>query len=341
MSSEKEVAIYHPYIDLTNGELIKTAALYWDELQTIVPESIREPYQSNLSKEAYRRGFLSPRIVHEGDDAVRKTGKEFAADIQQESVREHIIAIIRKTKRKRFTKIHFEKWNREHLFTVWATLRDEIPLSPTRNNSLLFPAPIGDAYMTRLASAVAQHDKAVPLTDLPSSHNILIDRFVDYGHTLAEAQAILAKISLQAISIRDDVPLIQILKFRDKHRDELVDFRRSIRHLSREVSSGPLENKHELIEQIVKDEVLPSKEKIKRKLTESRIAFHLPALGIALSAIIDLGASLGQNWLAEIGASTISLVATSVIARRQDRNIIREGPFGYLYRAERQFGNSR
>jgi len=340
MSSEKEVAIYYPYIDLTNGELIKTAALYWDELQTIVPESVQDPYQSPASREAYELGFLQPRIVNPEDNVVDKSGREFANDIQEETIRQRVVSLIRKTKRKRFTKVHFDKWAATHLTRVWLALRDEVPLSPMGDN-LLFPEPLGNSYMSRLASAIAQHDQTVPLTELSSYHDILIDRYADYGHISAETQAELAKVSLQAISIRENVPLVRILKFRDKHRDELANLRRSIRNLSRQVSSGPLEDKHELIEQIVKDEVLPSKEEIEGKLTEKRIAFNLSSFDIVQSAFIGLAASGAQNWLTGIAAGTISLATTSIKAWRQDRNIIREHPFGYLYKAQRQFGNSR
>ncbi len=38
-------ALYYPTIDITNETWLKTAILYWDEINTIVPSSISHPYK--------------------------------------------------------------------------------------------------------------------------------------------------------------------------------------------------------------------------------------------------------------------------------------------------------
>ena len=43
-------ALYYPTIDIQNENWLKTAILFWDEINTIVPESIREPYQLDSTK---------------------------------------------------------------------------------------------------------------------------------------------------------------------------------------------------------------------------------------------------------------------------------------------------
>ena len=96
MDNEKEIVLYYPYIDIDDASLIKTAALYWDEIQTIVPYDEYEyydkhgslpsngldPYATPISKEAKAAGFLKPRFVNPedesdfdmyGDEAVKRT----------------------------------------------------------------------------------------------------------------------------------------------------------------------------------------------------------------------------------------------------------------------------
>jgi hypothetical protein len=121
MDSEKDVALYYPYIDIDDAGLIKTAALYWDELQTIVPETaieslfdekylievegthktyriidydlpikkewINEIYKNQITKEAYDSGFLKPRMISFDDKCSNIAGDEFAEDIKQKSFR--------------------------------------------------------------------------------------------------------------------------------------------------------------------------------------------------------------------------------------------------------------
>jgi len=63
MGSKKEIALYYPYIDIDDGGLIKMAALYWDKLQTIVPQDMERPYENCHTLEAERQGFLKRREV--------------------------------------------------------------------------------------------------------------------------------------------------------------------------------------------------------------------------------------------------------------------------------------
>ena len=75
-----DVALYHPWIEPTDASMLRTAALFWDRLLTIVPEAIEEPYQNAVAKEAAELGFLQPRRVTSEQPEVQKATEEFAAD---------------------------------------------------------------------------------------------------------------------------------------------------------------------------------------------------------------------------------------------------------------------
>ena len=40
-----ESALYYPTIDIHNERWLKSAALFWDRIETIVPESEEQPYR--------------------------------------------------------------------------------------------------------------------------------------------------------------------------------------------------------------------------------------------------------------------------------------------------------
>ncbi len=339
MDSDTEVALYYPYIDIGDAELIKTAALYWDEVQTIVPESVPHPYESLISREATDIGFLKPRIVHSQDDSVIKTGEEFCADIEQENVKQRIIKNIRETKRKRFSRVHLDKWSKEYLFKIWLAIKEDIPLSPDTDDYVIFPAPLGHAYMSRLASVIAQNDNSIPLTNLPNFQDILIDRLVDYSKERKQNQAELVRLSLKTVSINPDVPLIDILRFRDTNRDMLLNYRSYIRELARQIARGlDTTEKQYVCKEIMRDKVLPVKEEIEAKLNESNILFGLGCFDIAQAAVMGFITSGGQSWVNGIAGGLVSLGISSIRGLREDRNIIKDHPLGYLYKAQQQLG---
>jgi hypothetical protein len=341
MENEKEVALYYPHIDIDDAGLIKTAALYWDELQTIVPESVHTPYQAVVSKEACDAGFLKARIVHSEDDSVRKTGDEFCKDIEQEPVKQRVISTIHKIKRKGFSRIHFDKWAYDYLFRVWLAVKDEIPLSLIGDdyNYVAFPAPLGHSYMSRLASVIAQHDKSVPLTNLPAFQDILIDRYIDYEAYTGSTHTDLAKLTLQTISINQKVPLKNVLQFRDKHRKELLRFRRQLRKLTEHISGGlDTSAKQKLLKGIISEDILPRRDEIEAKLSESNVTYTISAIGIAIPTILGIVTGGG---LAIFAGGVVSLSSALTCSLYSDRQYIKGHPFGYLYSAQKKFGQKR
>lgn len=338
MDSEKEIALYYPHIDICDAGLIKTSALYWDELWTIVPESEREPYKSPFSQEASRLAFLKPRIVHPEDGIVRRIGEEFSNDIQTEAIKKRVIGLIKNNKRKEFAKLHFDKWALGPLMSIWFALNEEgIPLSPIDWNYLMFPAPIGDTYMSRLASAIAVNDNTVPLTNLSSFHDVMLDRFLDYSQERKENQAQLAKLSLEMLAINPQVPLIEVLRFRDTHYEDLLKYRCYIRRLVRHISKGlDISEKQSLFEEIVKDDILAEKTEIESKLQSEAKLFLLSNLVIAL---VGIGTILlnGQKWLSSLLPTGTNLGLNLYRNIRAER-IIKDKPIGYLYQAQKKFG---
>ncbi|MFT4077805.1 DUF6236 family protein [Rhodomicrobium sp.] len=53
-------ALYYPYIDIRDGGWLRSAVLFWDKVQTIVPTSIPHPYNSADTKICEEEGYLHP-----------------------------------------------------------------------------------------------------------------------------------------------------------------------------------------------------------------------------------------------------------------------------------------
>src|SRR4028119_2499701 len=55
--------LFYPWIDIKNDAWLKTAVLYWDNIQTIVPCDIQNPYQHVTTQELYNAGVIEPFLV--------------------------------------------------------------------------------------------------------------------------------------------------------------------------------------------------------------------------------------------------------------------------------------
>lgn len=361
MESEKEVALYYPHIDIADSGLVKSAALYWDKLQTIVPldpdglyserkepPSVTDFYKADASREAKKEGFLEERFVSPTDKSVEQTGQEFVSDLRGiPEIKESLANILRSTqwqriRTERYRIIYMEKFNPLHLGDLIFELKETgVQFSPLTDgsNGMIVPKPFYDMYMSRMASVVSQNDNSAPLANENLWQNAALGRVIDYSQERTQNQLELVRLSLQTISINPNVPLIEVLRFRDRHRTDLLNYRRYIRKLARQISKGLSDDEREaLFKEIATDEFLPAKEEIEAKLSEEDIAFGFSALDITQATAMGMIASQRENLLAGLGVGLISLTISFVQSLREDRHIIRDHPLGYLYRAEKKFG---
>jgi len=359
MDNEKEIVLYYPYIDIDDASLVKTAALYWDEIQTIVPYDEYEyydkhgslpsngidPYATPISKEAKAAGFLKPRFVNPEDESVKKAGREIITDIRKTpEIKTKISEMIRKPVRPsqrirpKFSKLSMSKIDVNHLLNLAFEFKEAgIPISTDDKNNVIVPTPFSDTYMSMLASSIAANDGTIPLTDEDLWHYALIDRFINYEEERKENQGQLATMSLKTISIDPNVPLIEILRFRNDHRDMLINFRRQIRELSRQVAQGlNTAEKQSVFEEIIGDNIGTAKVEIEAKLKESNLGFVRGCIVITLAGCV--GVVISQEWLAPFITAGILAGAELIDNIRRDRFIQTSDPLGYLYKAQKRLG---
>ncbi|HHT9153377.1 MAG TPA: hypothetical protein ACFYEM_07605, partial [Candidatus Hypogeohydataceae bacterium YC40] len=65
-------ALYYPWIDIKDEGWLKSAMLYWEKIQTIVPASIEQPYSARTANEFYDEGLLVPFRVKPGMQEVEE-----------------------------------------------------------------------------------------------------------------------------------------------------------------------------------------------------------------------------------------------------------------------------
>ena len=63
-------ALYYPSIDIRNTDWLKTAALFWDTIYTIVPKSVEVPYTEYETQYLADIGFIRPLVVNSSNKSV-------------------------------------------------------------------------------------------------------------------------------------------------------------------------------------------------------------------------------------------------------------------------------
>ncbi|WP_146215515.1 DUF6236 family protein [Hoeflea marina] len=53
-------ALYYPHIDIHDSTWLRSAILFWDEIKTIAPRAINQPYQNADTNMLWREGFIEP-----------------------------------------------------------------------------------------------------------------------------------------------------------------------------------------------------------------------------------------------------------------------------------------
>jgi len=345
-------ALYYPTIDITNAEWLKNAILFWDEISTIVPFSISNPYQQDTTRYLADEGILKPIIVNPKLDIV----KDLTSDTVNYLNTNEGFELLTQQGRRHST-IHPDRLSGDlgHLFDIHP---DKLPyiiqnyLEQTLTTGGFFRVNPGfaDFYMTLLANKICQIKSVALLTDNNLTSNLTDKVRLDNQVAIKSgndkrirlAQGLLTNLIIQGIKVDPSSTLQDIVKFRQKHRDELGLFRTNIAKLTQNVSQEkPFEAIRQEVEDIYNDEFLPAYNNFKKALSGSGIKWvsdnflkiSLISTSAAALPVALLGLAIPQALIAGAGVSLI----TSLISYNEDKKEkLRMNPYSYLLSINRK-----
>jgi len=362
--------LYYPWIDIRDENWLKSAALYWESIRTIVPVSVKEPYSTRTAKELQDASVLVPLRVESSMDEIEKLTDDvvkfldtseaaefFMADEIHSKSQIHIDKMSRTLDR--LTHIHPEKLPYEvrHIME-----RSEL-LGRREGDWYNVDARFADFYMTLLATRLSDRFGVGLLTNTPTNNKLAVSAKLDasLNQPIAKrrsyeyeafrerrkapstlAQGILADLIIEKIKVDPNTPVSKLLKFRAENAAALGRFRSKIGSLTQSVSTDmPAEHLQQTIYDIYKNEVLPATNAVKEGLdalgikwiTENylKVAF-LSTSTTSMMAV--LGLAVPQALL--VGAG-ISLTASIILYNLEKKKSLRENPFAYVLAAEKAF----
>ena len=347
-------ALFYPTIDIRNEEWLKNAVLFWDEINTIVPSSINNPYQENTTQYLSDEGILKPISVSPDIDFIEdltsdtlnylNTNEGFQL-LTQGRGRNNVIHRDKLPRDvSRLFDIHPEKLPYEIQYQLSRSITDEGWFRVDSNFAIF--------YMTLLANKICEQKSIALLTDnfLTSNLSNLVrldnqiaikgrnynfHRYMRNEKYIHLAQGLLTNLVIKSIKVTDASSLEDIVNFKKNHRDELGLFRTNITKLTQDITKDiTFEAMKQQIEDIYNDEFLPSFNNFKKALSsfgikwvsENFMKISLISTG-ATGLPMAMGLDLQQALLAGAGVSIIS----SLISYNQDKKeMLRTNPYSYL-----------
>jgi hypothetical protein len=348
-------ALFYPYIDIKDEQWLKTSLLYWDQLYTIVPESIDNPYSSDATRFLKDAGILQPIRVHSNMPEIEEITDSVITYLSTKAGTRMLAA--NKNQNSNLVRLHVEKLHHEKLHHE---IKHKL-LGIKNGDWLNVDRNFAEFYMTLLATKLSKQNGASLVTsdsiandlaiavhlDAPLDSN-LHDNYSSRRRIIRPseiAEGLLANLAISKITINDETPIEDLINFKDRYSDELGCFHREIRTLCNEIKGDiPLEALQERVSTIYQNNVTPSINNLKAALDGKGIGWKLDGLtSIAfLSATpYTYFAIAGMNpSVTLLAAAGISLIACKVRYNLEKREHLRNAPFAYLLNAKKEFGNN-
>ena len=265
-------ALYYPWIDIKDDRWLMTAALYWERMRTIVPESINSPYTSKTARALEDEHFLVPLRVSSDMEEIEQLSDDVMTYLGTEEGAQALLLSGRRT-----THIHTQKLPNSLQFLTelhpeklpWAIrdAMDRLGVGTGRKGDWI---EVDDAfanfYMTLLATRLSERVGASLLTSLSTSERLAMsvkldgnvaDVFLNQRHERPRrwreyealgprrqmpqglAPGLLAHLALERIGVAPNTPVERLIEFRRQHSDELSRFRTEVSALTSAISSDP------------------------------------------------------------------------------------------------------
>ncbi|NUQ77566.1 MAG: hypothetical protein HUU21_28850 [Polyangiaceae bacterium] len=374
MASSK--GLYYPWIDVRDDAWLKTALLYWDTLHTIVPESIDEPYSSDVGRALRDFQFLVPLRVHPHMHEVQALAAEALDYLNTREGAELLLL----DGRQQVQTIHAEK--------LPGAVQDLVRIHPDKlpyqiesvirradedvgSDWVSVDSRFAQFYMTLLANKLSERTGASLVTPLDAAQQLAIRARCDarvqqtlskalrsrQGRSPSEyavadrrrdlpcdvAVGAIAHLAIERISVDPDTPIDKLFDFKVRHQAELVEFRNKIAELASTIDSDlPESALRQKAQDIYEHQVAPAVSNVKKSLAGRAIKFVSDGalrLGFISATSTSVLVTLGLSVpMALLAGAGISLIATGTTYRVDRAEALRTNPFSYLLSLQKQYG---
>lgn len=340
-------ALYYPTIEITNDRWLKSVALFWDRIETIVPQEMESPYKRKTTRLLEEEGFLSPyrvdpfceEVVDLKDDLERfcetKAGRmAFMRRELQRNERFYAwdgLSDRRGVDRYQSFFIHASKLP----YTARGRFNELIDADGYIKVSELFM----HYYMTLLANRICQLNNMSLLTDRvylnDLSNEVLVEglKRPDGKQEEEKRLGLMYKVVVDNIELDPATPIERIIRFKKNRQDELGAFRNEMSQLVSFDTTGmtiaDIENE---VRSIYTNSVTPAVDNLKGALRDARMDWLNNLTSHTLTGIVSSLFAL-EDPVTIIPFAASSLIRITLSSVRYKKRLNQEGkrnPYTYL-----------
>jgi len=369
-------ALYYPHIDITNTNWLKTAALFWDSVSTIVPEQMSRPYQTRDTQYLEEVGFLRAETVtpnhqsvvgiEDGIIELLSNPETFIKLFFDETMPSNAIysdkmshELIRRLKDESgiFTQKFSHKLRNElhRLRDGWRRRVHEDKMSHRVHRHFehllhdwpyffdeerfYFSDNFAYVYMTALANQVCEDRRLGLVTDAPKHHSFaksMRHGLVHDSRRQDVGQGLLLDLIIDDFQILPDTSFEDIMKFKGKYSGELIKFREGLAKLTSSVS---VDGSLATIKKEVAEQYKIFKtdySDFKKALKGSKLKWCSNFMKISALVLGVVGAVLTEEPTPIFVGMGLSASASLIEYKMNKAERLRGNPFSYLLAVERE-----
>ncbi|MFN3727704.1 MAG: hypothetical protein ACK4SZ_15530 [Allosphingosinicella sp.] len=352
--SEFRTALYYPYIDIDDPQWLRTAILFWEGIQTIVPSEIADPYTNPDTRLLRDEGLLTPLACDLQGELLEDLGRRVVKYVEQPEMPHGALGAIagatfdmqRRPHKLARTLADRSVQARLHPAKMSHSMRDRLAGAHYDDEGfLLVDGPFAAFYMSALATRLARDTGTVALSNDSSAFGLqlstMLDEVVSQAPTAAEG--LLMSVVFESLTLDASIPIERVVRFRRQNEGRLQALAIRLEDLTEKIGSA--ENPRELREKAGRyyaRQVRPEIENLKTSLEDAGIGAIWAGVRNAVTLSAGAGTALHEfmGWSANIllGAGAFVTVADiGVQAHLAGRKIRRESPFSYLLDVEQRF----
>ena len=368
-----ESALYYPTIDIHNERWLKSAVLFWDRIETIVPESEDHPYRRRSTRILQEEGFLFPRIVNPFCEEVSGLEQDVirfmdTPEGKKSFIKPWGVSAVSMANMRYLTeeeRAYYDEKRRAYLTDKMSGIYRDFYIHVEKLPMMLRERLAGHVnedgyvwasrgfmsfYMTLLANRICQNNRLALLTDRVNQNNlsnkILIEGLAPAGLRAREQKmkrGMMYQIIMDDIKIAPNTRMETIVQYKKDRRHELALFRAEMDRLTAFDIEGmnAKDIEHE-IWSIYTKQVKPAMDGVKATLKDSGINWW-SGIGTCvftglLPAVIGFGADLKTNIA--IGTSQCLGLALTTVPYVRKRMEMSGSPYSYLVKMDQQLSVS-
>jgi hypothetical protein len=355
-------ALFYPSIEINNENWLKSNLLFWDEIKTIVPESINKPYNNRTTEILSERGILKPELVNPDHHIVRELSENIIEFINTEE------GIQLLSLDNSISRIHKDKMSHIHNDKLGYEIEMLLRMHPSKmahelrfmledgmmDGWLMVNSSFANYYMTMLANKICEDKGLSLLTDNPLCSNLSSKVKLGFKGLNTEnrqyraeglnrqlANGIFTNLIIERIDFHPSTNVVDVLSFKNDHKDALGLFRTNMKKLLEKVSPDSSINAlREEVESIYQDEFIPSFNNLKKQLDQSPLQWTCDK--VAIIGFFSIGTTAIPTYLLDmtiphalIAGAGISLVTSLISYNLDKQKILRENPYNYLLEINR------